>query len=61
MDQPNHSRDVSIRPLTLRERLWLLPIMTKLRELSRCPLLQGTRSIYGIHSIRGSLWYLPRE
>ena len=41
MDQSNNSGDVPVRPLTLRERLWLLPIMAKLRELSsECPLLQ---------------------
>lgn len=46
---------------SLGERLWLLPIMAKLRELSRCPILQVTGSIYRIHTIRGGLWYLLRE
>jgi hypothetical protein len=57
----DHSDDVSVRPLTLGERLRLLPIMAKLRELCRCTLLQALVVFMGIHSIRGSLWYLPRE
>lgn len=32
MDQSNYSGDASVQPLTLGERLWLLPIMTKLSE-----------------------------
>ena len=39
MDQPSHSGDGSVPPLTLRERMGLVPFLAKMRELSRCPLL----------------------
>ena len=39
MDQPSHSGDEFVPPLTLRERLGLVPFLAKMRELSRCPLL----------------------
>ena len=59
MAQSNHSDDTPLRPLTLRERLGLIPFLAKMRELSRCPPLQA--SIYDIHSIRGSPWHLSRK
>lgn len=59
MAQPTHSGDTPVPPLTLRERLGLIPIMAKMRELSRCSLLQA--SIYDIPSIRDSPWCLPRK
>lgn len=45
MSQPNHSGDTPVPPLTLRERLGLIPIMAKMRE---CPDVRFSRLVFMI-------------
>ena len=60
MAQPGRSNDESIPPLTLRQRLWLFPILTKLREWSRYPLFPNL-SISHITSVRDNYGRLSRK
>ena len=55
MSQPTPSNDDSFRPLTLGERLWLVPIVFKLRE---CIYHVEWASAHSIDSVRSRCWHL---